>query len=133
VRVEGSSRKENRTNSRVCKLVAGYSGFSVSSSKLLIVAVFLGRLILPIGVVSAWPCRRQQSLNKTATIKAPMEVLCEVIVDSVSESHGRQPPLVSSTLASFGRSIVNVGLGETVLNGLLLGAEMFIGCVVFGG
>ena len=32
-----------------------------------------------------------------------------------------------------GRSIVDVWLGGTVLNGLLLGSEIVIGCVVFGG
>jgi len=60
VKIDGSSRKENRTKSRVCKFVTGSSVFSACSSKLLSVAQFLGRSILPIGVVCSWPCRRQQ-------------------------------------------------------------------------
>ena len=35
--------------------------------------------------------------------QGPMEVLCGVIVDSVSESHGRHPRRLSATLASNGK------------------------------
>ena len=42
-----------------------------------------------------------KSINKTATIKAPMEVLWWAVVGSSDGGHGRQPPLVISALASI--------------------------------
>jgi len=41
-----------------------------------------------------------KSINKTATIKAPMEVLWWAVVGSSDGGHGRQPPLVISALAA---------------------------------
>ena len=113
----GSSRKANRTKSRVDKFATGSSGFSALSSKLSIVAVFFWWSIQSISVVSAWQSRRQQLLHKTATIKAPMEVSCEVIVDSFGEIHGYQPPLVNSKLSNNFRTVIAFCCVKFVVNG----------------